>query len=295
MPAPRVAAPDYKNDDSWQSFFISANKKIANWFDGFAHDIDVYLAGRQFNREKNPSKISLENRTSSVEGQEVTNDFGLSVLLRLPNLEEYWQLKFTSYDEIENKKNQDTPFLKRTPRKENYGASVGFFRKLGDVRLAFQPRIELQSPLKVSHLLSLKSATNLGAYSLAPTLELYATADKGTGVYWALDFGYKFNEKYSVTLVNNADYVSQVHTKNVTNGLILNEIWNDKISFNYGTFFFSFNQPRYHLEGYTIFTTLNYTVYRNILRYEITPHLDFTKLDGFRGRVGASLGIILDF
>jgi hypothetical protein len=274
---------------------LKGNIAISNWFDSMAEGIDLFLAGKQLTNKKNDSKIRLEELIRSVEGQEITNDFSVGVQLRLPNVEEYWQVKFTSYDELEDKRQSQTDYLRRNPRQENYGASIGAFRRLGYVRVAFQPRIQLQNPLSVSHSLSFESVAEMKTYSINPKLELYAVADKGTGFFWALNFNFNLNQSYSLTLINNGDYISQLHLESVTNGFAFQHVITDYTAISYGTNFFSNNRPSYHLEGYSFFATWSQTIYKNILDFSITPHFDFFSEYHWRGRAGMAVNLGLNF
>jgi hypothetical protein len=274
---------------------ITGNSAIAEWFDGVAEGLDVFLAGNQITNKRNNSKIRLENTTTSSEGQKVVNDFGVGVVLRLPNVEEYWQLRFTSYDEANEKRSAQRSYLRNTPREENYGASIGVFRKLGDLRVAFQPRVELQAPLKISHSLTFESIAEMKNYSINPKFEFYAEADKGTGVYVALNFNFNLSKKYSLTLINNADYISQLHLETVTHGFTIGQVITDKMAISYGFITISNNRPVYHLETYSAFVTWSQVLYKNILSYDLTPHLDFNAPDSFRGRAGVALSFFLDF
>jgi hypothetical protein len=168
--------------ESWTQRMIKGNIAVSEWFDSMAEGIDLYLAGERLTNKKNTTRVRLDTFVASVEEQEVTHNFSLGVQLRLPNLEEYWQVKFTSYDELEERRRSQTAYLRQTSRQENYGATIGFFRKLGNVRTAFQPRVQLQNPISVSHSLSFESIAEMKSYSMNPKLELYAVADKGTGV-----------------------------------------------------------------------------------------------------------------
>ncbi|MBC7457927.1 MAG: hypothetical protein H7235_06590 [Bdellovibrionaceae bacterium] len=294
--ASRTATEDSDSPkESWTQRLIEDNITISNWFDGVAEGLDLFLAGKQLTKKKNNSKLRLEELIRSVEGQEVTHDFTLGVVLRLPNLEEYWQVKFTSYDEMEDKRQSQSDYLRRTPRQENYGASIGVFRKLGNVRVAFQPRVQLQNPISVSHSLSFESVAEMKTYSINPKLELYAVADKGTGVFWALNFNFYISKNYSLTLINNGDYVAQMHMESVTNGFAFQHVITDATAISYGTNFFSNNREHYHLEGYSFFTTWSQTVYKNILDFSVTPHWDFLRDLNWHGRAGLALNVGLSF
>lgn len=295
-PAPEAAAVvEASPKASWTQRMIENNITISNWFDGVAEGLDLFLAGKQLTKKKNNSRLRFDEWIRSIEGEEVTHDFAVGVLLRLPNLEEYWQVKFTSYDELKDRRQSQSDYLRRNPRPENYGASVGLFRKLGDVRVAFQPRVELQDPISVSQSLSFESVAEMKNYSINPKLELYAVADKGTGVYWALNFNFNIDKDYSLTLINSGDYVSQTHVESVTNGFSFQHVITDYTALGYGTNFFSTNREKYHLEGYSFFATWSHTIYKNILDYSITPHLDFFREYNFHGRAGISVNVGVSF
>ena len=293
-----AATPDEDSDSpkaSWTQRMIDGNIAASEWFDGVAEGIDLYLAGRRLTSRKNTSKVRFEELINSNEGQLVTHDFSVGLQLRLPNLEEYWQVKFTSYDEQEERRRSQTPYLRQTNRQENYGATIGVFRKLGNVRTAFQPRVQLKDPLSVSHSLSFESVAEMESYSMNPKLELYAVADKGTGVYWALNFNFNINQSYSFTLINNGDYISQLHLESVTNGFSFGHVLTDTTAISYGTNFFSNNRPHYHLEGFSFFFSWNHTIYKNILDYSLTPHWDFFRDLNWHGRLGLALNLGLTF
>jgi hypothetical protein len=281
--------------ESWTQRMIKGNIAISEWFDSMAEGIDLFLAGERLTHKKNTTKVRLDNIANSNEGQEVTNAFSLGVQLRLPNVEEYWQVKFTSYDELEERRRSQTGYLRQSTRQENYGATIGVFRKLGNVKTAFQPRIQLQDPISISHSLSFESIAEMKSYSMNPRLELYAVANKGTGVYWALNFNFNISENYSLTLVNNGDYIAQQHLELVTNGFSFEHLISDYSAISYGTNFFSSNRPSYHLDGYSFFFTWSHTLYKNILDYSLTPYWDFKRDLNWHGRVGLSLNVGLSF
>ncbi len=295
--APVLSEADLDSDEeTLEQSLIRGNIAISNWFDGIAENIDLYLAGKRMTKRKNTTSVRIENRTSSSEGKAVTNDIGLNINLRLPNVEEYWQLKFTTYDEMSEKRGGvQRAVVRPVPRERNYGATIGVFRKLGNIRTAFQPRVELQDPLRVSHSLSFASVADMKKYQITPKLELYAVAEKGTGIFWSLNFDFELNPKQTLTFINDADYVDRQHMESVTNGASLSESLTDKASLAYSLLFFSNNRPSYHLEGYSIVIGWSELIYKNILDYQLTPHLDFNKTDSFRGRAGVSLNVNLNF
>ncbi len=284
-----------KEERSWEQRFIDSNIAISRWFDGIAEGLDLFLVGKRVTSRPNQSNVRIENSTVSTEGHQVTNAIGISANPRLPNLEEYWHLKFATYDEREESRKAKNVYLKQSPREQNYGATVGVFKKLGNIRTAFQPRIELQDPLRVSHSLSFESVATLKNYEINPKLEFYATPDKGVGAFQALNFNFQLTKVFSLTLVNQGDYGEKLHLYLVTNGISIGQTLTPKSAFSYSLFFGSNNHPSYHLESYNFSVAYSQVLYKRILDYQVIPNLDFQNAVSFKGVVGITFNINLNF
>lgn len=290
-----IAAAPEAEEKNWEKRLIESNIAISEWFDGVAEGLDLFLAGKKVTARPNESFVRIENTTAVSEGKAVVNSWGLTVVPRLPNLEEYWHLKFATYDEREDKRNAKNAYLRQTPRQRNPGATVGVFRKLGNVRTSFEPRIELQDPLKVSHSLTFESVARQKTYEINPKLELYASPDKGVGTFQALNFNFSFSKMYSLTLVNQGDYEERIHLYTVTNGFSIGQVLNPKQAFSYNLLFVSNNQPSYHLVSYNLSVAYSQVLYKRILDFQIIPNLDFQKEVSFKGVAGLTVSINLNF
>lgn len=284
------------NDTSdLESTFLQTNKDISQWFDGFTEGIDLFLVGKRLTKEKNNSSIRIENTTISTEKDNFLNTTSLSINPRFRNLEEFMQLKFESYDENEDGRGVENKFLRKTQRKQNYGARVGFFRKLGNIKTSFQPRITLQDPLKVSHSLNFESLAIYKNFRVNPKFEFFADPDKGTGTFQAINFNYQFNTTYALTLINEAEYQEKIHKLFVTNGFAIGQEYSEKTAFTYSWTFNSHNREKYHLDAYTVSVTWHQNIYKNILDTQLTPYLLFSKENRFKGVSGLIFNTILTF
>lgn len=275
--------------------FIDSNIAISNWLDGAAEGLDLFLVGKKLTDAKNETHVRVENSTYSMEGANLTNATSLNVNSRLPNLEEYWQLKFTTYDDAEESRSVKSGYLRQTPREQNYGATVGLFRKLGNVRTSFQPRIALQDPLKVSHSLRFESILDQYNYKINPKVEFYADADKGAGIYWNLNFNFELNPLWSLTLINEGNYEDKTHLYTAGNGFSFGHYLNEITTMGYSLIFTSINQPSYHLDNYSASVSWNQLIYKKILDYQIIPHLDFARAQSFKGNAGLIFNLNLNF
>lgn len=292
--------PAEEEDDpaerTWEQIFIEDNISISRWFDGVAEGLDLFLVGKKVTEKRNESSIRIENSTYSMEGQAVTNTTSLSINPRFPNFEEYWQLKFTTYDERQDSRNVQSNYLRQTPRERNVGASVGLFNKIGAVRTAFQPRIELQNPLKVSHSLSFETVIDVNKYrQINPKLEFYANPTKGVGVFQALNFNFYLSKILTFTLINQGDYIEKQNRFESTNGFAIGQVVTRRSSLTYSLLFSGNNRPSHHLESYSAAIAWSHLIYRRILDYQLVPHLDFVRERRFKGQAGLTLNINLNF
>lgn len=279
----------------WERRFIDSNIAVSEWFDGMAEGLDLFLVGQKITDRPNESQFKIENSTYSREGQAVRNVIGFGVNPRLPNLEEYWKLKFTSYDEREQRRGVRRGYLRQAPEEENYGATVGLFRRLGSVRTAFQPRVEFTNSLKISHSLTFESVADLGTFELNPKLEFFADPDKGTGIFAAFNVHYELDMIYSLTLINDIEYQDFIRKLSVANGVSLGQIVDDRSGLDYSLIFYSHNRENYHWDGTTASVAWSQSVYHKVFDYQVITYLNFFREDAYRGRAGATLRLILQF
>lgn len=299
----KPAKPQEKDEDiliedqeeSIEERFIRHNKEISGWFDSQAEGIDLFLAGQKLTNKKNETAFRIENTSYIKERENFNNATGFRAILRLPNVEKYWQLQLTDFDEVEEKRSAKSSYLKQSPREKNYGATIGWFQNLGKVRTSFQPRIELQDPLKVSHSFTFESLADLGYMHINPKLELFAHPDKGVGIFNAYNFDFPINKTYSLTWINEGEYQEKSHNLNVTHGLSLGHHISSKRSMSYNIFYDFNNRPSYNLFGYNLSVSWVETIYRRILDYRVTPYLEFLSEKGFVGVPGLNFHIIVTF
>ena len=290
-----MAAEPASKVKTTEQTLIDADIAISEWFDGLAEGLDIFLAGKKRTTKENKTRVMIENATYSSEGEGLKNTTNLNVNLRLPNLEDYWQLMFTSYDENEEKRELPNRYLRKQPREKNYGASVGVFKNLGKVRTTFQPRIELRDPLKVSHTLRFESRAEYEKHKINPKLEFFASPDKGTGVFGGLNFSLYLNESFSFSMVNGVEYEDRENKMSTTNGFILGQGITPKSSMSYAVMFDCNNRATYHLENYSFSAGWSHALYKNVLHYQFVPHWDFIKSRSFKGVAGIVFNVNLIF
>lgn len=285
---PAVSSPTIEQS------LIQTNISIADWLAGVADGLDVFLAGQRYTNQPNETSVTIETEGNHSKLKGSSADVSFNVNLRLPNVQEYWLLTFTSYDESEER-GAKTRYLRQSRRTRSYGATLGLFKQLGEVRTSFRPRITFEGSPAISHSLKFETLVDMKAYRINPELELYANPSKGAGTFHSLNFNWELTKVYSLTLVNEGDYQSRPHFYTVTQGVSLGQRVTSRAAFAYNVFVTSMNQPNYQLDGYNFSVSWNHTVYKKILDYKIIPNWDFSQAQGFVGDPGVNVVVSLNF
>lgn len=280
----------------WEQSFVKTNMAIADWFDGVAEGIDLFLIGKKITNTRNETNATISNSTYWNEREQPQNRTSFGVNLRLHNLEKYWQLKFTDEEEERGIK-KDAAYLRQgqAPPQKKYGATVGLFQKLGNVRVAFQPRVGLQDPLDISHSITFESVAEVKNYKVNPKLEFFATPTKGVGSFQAINFSFVLTKIYSLTLVNEGEYLEKTHLYTVNNGFSIGQAITERSSLSYNAVVTSVNQSNYQMSGYSFSVSWSHLLYKKILDYSFTPYLNFSRDNNYVGVPGVALNFNLNF
>lgn len=279
-------AADETVDMSIKETLIKGDRVISEQFDKVAESIDEFLAGGKLTKTRNQTRVSIENQLFTEEGGYSQNTVDLKVDLHLPNVEEYWELKFATYDENEELRDTRNRYVRRTPRERNIGTSVAVSKSIGRIRTRFQPRVQLEDPLFISHLLRFETGFDTSNFNFNPKLELFARPEKGTGVFLGLNLDRKLAERLTLTFVNSGEYQDFLNLLTVANGLALSKRLNDKMTAGTALIFDSSNRPNYHLDSFNYSISFNHRLFKNVLHYHLVPHLQFEKLNSFKGTAG---------
>lgn len=274
---------------------VDVSDKIADKVDAAANRIDLFLAGKKYTDKKNETQLELIQRVIWSEGGNIRTSTDAGLNLRLPNLEKRWQLRFSSYDEEEESRDFRRRRLGTAPEERNYGAAFLFFEKLGKIDATFQPRIELKDPLFMSYVLRFETDFKIESFHLIPRMDLFADAQKGTGVYFSLEYIQELSKRRYFTLHTDFEYRDHKNFFQSQQGLTLDQALDDTKGVGSSIIFVSNNRHRYHLDTLTLAQSFNHEVHPNRLLYSISPFITFAKPDHFKGDVGISLNIQVIF
>ncbi|NUN04853.1 MAG: hypothetical protein HUU57_03730 [Bdellovibrio sp.] len=274
--------------------FLETNASISEWFVDMADGLDMFLAGQRYTKKTNKTSVTIEFEGAYTRFDNTSSGVNFNGNLRLPNVEEYWLLTFTSYDDAEERGARQK-YLRQNRRTTNYGASLGLIKKMGEVKTSFRPRITFEGTPAISHSLKFESIADMRTYKVNPELELYATPSKGAGIFHSLNFNWILTKIWSLTWVNEGDYQSRPHLYTVTQGLSLGQQFNPRMALGYNMFITSINQPNYQLDGYNFSLSWHHILYKDMLDYKLIPNIDFSQAYGFVVNPGVNMVIGLHF
>ena len=252
-----------------------------------AEQIDITLAGKRYTDHANDSRATLSQLVNWTEGGVVRTSTDFGVNLRLPNVEKHWQLRFSTYDEEKEERNLTQRRVRNAPREREYGTSLFFLRKLGDVKITFQPRLQLKNPLDMSYVLKFTSAAAQKRFRIEPKLELFADATKGTGEYFSLAFVYQLRKTLELAFESEEEYTAKDHSFTTRHGLTLDYAHSKRDGFGTAVVVSSANH-NFHLTNITYNVQWSHIFYKDLLVSGLSPYLAFDKSNRFKGKAGIS-------
>lgn len=273
---------------------IDTNTAIAEKIDDIAESIDLFLAGKKISTEDNESSARIVGFTSRTEGGDTSDSVHFDLNLRLPNLEEVWQLKFSTVETNEFQ-SLDKNRAGSAPGQKKYVASLGFFDQLGKVRTSFQPRIELSDPLQTSYVLEFSQTIFSKVYSFRPRLKFFADSEKGTGQASSFNVDFQMRPLLVVRFITEQQYLDLLGLFSTNLGPEILFSLSKRSSLSTSLTFYSINQPSYHLDHYLLAYSIRHELHKKMLYSQVSPNLLFPKDHGFKGIAGISATLELVF
>lgn len=291
-----AAVSDVKDETDWieEEEKTTLADDISRQVDRMADNIDMLLAGKRYTKMQNLSNARISQVVTQSEGGRTRTSTDFNLNLRLPNLEKRWAVRFTSYDEAEESRDLQQRRVRTRPRRTEYGAAVGFFKKLGNIKTTFQPRLVLKDPLEMSYVLRFESSAG-EKIKLIPRLELFADPLKGTGEFLSLELVIPLTKRMEFSIQNEEEYRERGNLFTTSHGLALDYALASDKGVGIALVWGSSSRPNYHLDTFTVAPSFAQEIYRDRLRYSLTPFLLFAKSDHFKGDAGVTLNVVVTF
>lgn len=274
---------------------LGAQSYLSDKIQKTAEFVDLQLAGKKYTNSLNNSQVTVNQMASLQEGGVWNNSTDLGVNLRLPNLEKRWQARFSTYDEEREERDLNQRLNRTTTRPKDPGAALYFFRKLGNVRTTFQPRIQLKNPLAVNYVLKFDSEAHSKSkvFRFEPSVQFFADSLKGTGQYVAANFFWRTAPKWEFTEQNEEEYDASGNSFTTRHGVTIDYALNDTQGLGWAGVASSGNH-NFHLSSLNFNVSFSHQLIRKLLTYTVSPFLDFGEADSFKGKFGVSLNVEID-
>lgn len=257
--------------------------------------IDQFLAGKRIVDATNHTKITIRNQVNWPEGGPFAYQPHLDLRLHLPNVEKKWQLKFITYDQDQEELGINKSRPKTGPIRNDYAGSIGFFEKLGEVNMQFEPRLEFNGGPQLSYISRLTSTAQTSFLSFHPEMQLFAKSYSGVGEFVGLDTDFPIYKTLFLTLINEEQYLDQANVFSTNNGVGFTFDYNDYMQ-QQTTYILEFgSRPNFQLSQYIVGSAFTHKLLRNVLHYTIQPYLLFANTNDFVGAPGLNFELDLIF
>jgi hypothetical protein len=274
---------------------LNAADVVESSIDKAADKLDMMLAGKRYTRRRNTSHAHISQVVTWSEGGEIktSTDFGLN--LRLPNFEDRWQARFSSYDERSESRDMRQRQTPLRPRQRDPGAALSFLRRLGKIRTSFQPRLELKDPLEVSYVLKFESNLQHHDLHINPRLDFFADPRHGVGQFTSLEVVIPVSRRSAITVQNDEEYRDKDNGMKTNHGISYEYTLNDSKGIGFSVVSSTQNRPAYHLRSFSVASAFTHEIVRRRLSYQVIPFLAFEKSRHFKGEAGITLNTELTF
>lgn len=294
--AKKQAPPPPTPKKTIETRILKATDSVAESVDKTAEKVDLLLAGKKYTKKKNTSSVTFRQFATYQDGQglKTPTDFGLNI--RLPNVEKRWQLRFSSYDEEQDRRNLQQQRVRTTAPPKDYGAGLLFFEKLGNIKTSFQPRLQLKDPLEMIYTLRFENEAEWKpVMRLNSRVELFADPKKGTGEFASIEMRFELAPRLDLGFQNTEEYHERDNFFITQHGLSLDYSLSKTRALGTGFNVSNNNKTKYHLDSYTYSVVIAEQIYADRLLLSLTPFVAFAKGAGFQGKSGVTLQAYVKF
>src|SRR5690606_11462985 len=125
-------------------------------------------------------------------------------------------------------------------------------------------------------------------------LELFGKSDSGAGQFLGLNLTHLINEKNSLTLINDEQYVNYENRFSTNHGLIWGHRFSDTTQTNTSLIFEYESVPKnFHLRQYVLAVGFDHIFYRRVLTLNVTPYIIYLHRPEYDEVHGVNLNLMI--
>lgn len=296
-------------DDSvtTKEYLVEKNKVVSHKIDNLARRLDSLLANRRDDPAiSNKTTISLLNFLESREGGYLKPRFHIAFNLRLPQLQDKWKLRLSSYDNEDEYEGLGRNRDGAAPRAQKLGTSLGLNKTFANIKTLFRPRIEFKNPLVTSLLLKFNQKISLKNFDIIWTQKFFAHSINGAGESTSVDFEKSITQRVLLRFFNESQYLDQTNIFKAAQGPSLRMELSESMALSNTLSFYSASRTlsgpvtdgsqsnpyftnSYHLTHYQYLLSFSHQIWKRVFHYQISPYLEFAKTQSFKGQAAIKI------
>lgn len=249
--------------------------------------LDTFIINERVIDGRNTTNVRILGSVATTEREGFSGNAAFRVRLRLPRLENMFQLEI---DNLNNNLNLDSDTatnqtLQNTTFSQNASAGLSFFKDILGIqsKLSFRFIFKDAVPFanwRLSRRFVVNSKQNLNLIS-----DVFGDTKNRTGQRTTVYYDISLDKKNLLRFFNEGTYRHEDHTYNTLNGVGLFHTVNDRTLLSYNASVSGLNpqgESHFYANTYDLSTTYRYRVYSQFVYVDLTPKVSFPKKYEFR-------------
>jgi hypothetical protein len=276
---------------------------------GFSESVDTFFVNDRVIEGRNLTNVRILSSASSIEREGTGGDVAFRVRLKLPRLENMFQVEI---DNLDNTFNLDSDPTTQATQNQTQGPAQTTNQNFGDNTSAglsfFKDILGIQSKLSFRYLFS--DSVPFGNWRVSKRFgitdkqallfisDIFGDTKERTGQRTTIYYDIKTNQKDLLRFFNEATYRHENHTYRTVHGVGLYHIYTDRSSIAYIASVSALNpqtQSTFYAESYDVSATYRYRVYKRHVFLDVIPAVGFPKKYSFVSNWSATLRLEIIF
>lgn len=271
----------------------ASNTYIANTWDKFNKDVDIFFTNQRSSAGENKSSILIYSSFYKKEGRKIEPEYDFKLRIDLPNTTKKLKIVIEKQqDEIANALTDNSVSNNKTLSKggkasknndNNYSAGANFFLTKSKYFVSFlHLGIRLDMPLNPNLKLDLVKEIKLKKYNINLSQKFIYYRQEGLQEISQLLINRKLNENFQISLINSLVWTEVTDDFILRNSLILSQKLGDETTLSYSLGSNTVFSPSFRNESYDTSISYRQLLYKDWLYGTLTSGIDFPRANGYK-------------
>jgi hypothetical protein len=271
----------------------ASNTYIANTWDKFNKDVDIFFTNQRSSTGENKSSILIYSSFYKKEGRKMESEYDFKLRFDLPNTTKKLKIVIEKQqDEIANALTDNSVSNNKTLNKDgkiskdndtHYTAGANFFLTKSKYFVSFLHfGIRLDMPLNPNVKLDLEKEIKLKKYNINLSQKFIYYRQEGLQEISQLLINRKLNENFQLSLINSLVWTEVTDDFILRNNLILSQSLGDEKTLSYSLGSNTVFSPSFRNESYDASISYRQLLYKDWLYGTLTSGIDFPRANGYK-------------